>query len=808
MTRDDLDARLTAFAVDDPGLTDLDRAAVLAELDVNPAARAAVDETRTLAALIRVGLAAELAAAAEVGVAVPPRGRRWRRAAAVAGGLAVAAGVAVGTVAALGGLPREGPNGRAAELAAVDAVRLPAAEAIAPRAGGGAADPTVGAFQPDDRGGDALALGRQSAAGRPDGAGGVRAVPPPGSSPAAPAGPPGGQFGYAGIGTRAGRSNQYQYSAGGGIGGQSGVGGQAGYGGGGGVGGGGGQHGTGGQGGVGSQVGYGGGFAGQTGQGGGIAGGIKGGIAGDIRGGTGAAGGVAAEPDKPAAVADATNHQQWQPEWERAAADRHPALVENPFVEVQGQAALSTFGVDVDTASYSIMRAYLGTGRLPPPDAVRLEEFVNYFPYQDRAPDDPADPFAVTVEVADCPWQPGNRLARIGLKARPIDLDKRPPSNLVFLVDVSGSMDAENRLPLVKASLKLLVNRLGENDRVAVVAYAGASGLVLDSTSAVNKAAIVGALDRLGAGGSTNGAGGIRQAYDVAAAHFIKGGTNRVVVCTDGDWNVGTTSTEALVQLIEQKRATGVFLSVLGFGMGNLRDEMMVKLAGKGNGNYAYIDTLREANKALVEQVGGTLVTVAKDVKIQVEFNPAAVKAYRLLGYEKRALAAKDFADDTKDAGEMGAGHVVTALYELVPVGAVPALVAAGPDPEKLKYQANPTLSNAAPVAAAAKADGASAAEAFTVKMRHKRPDGDVSQLREVPVANTTKPVAAASEDFRFSAAVAGFAMLLRDSPHKGAATFGGVQALADGARTHDPGAYRAEFGELVRKARGVSGRP
>jgi len=337
----------------------------------------------------------------------------------------------------------------------------------------------------------------------------------------------------------------------------------------------------------------------------------------------------------------------------------------------------------VDTASYSILRNYLNRGILPPADAVRLEEVVNYFPYQDKPPTGD-DPFAVTVEVADCPWQSGHRLARIGVKAKPIAADKRPPSNLVFLIDVSGSMQPANRLPLVKASLKLLVGQLGENDRVAMIVYAGSSGMVLDSTSASNKTQILEALDRLSAGGSTNGAGGLQQAYDVAVRNFIPGGTNRVVLCTDGDWNVGTTSTDALVRMVEEKRKTNVFLSVFGFGMGNLRDEMMVKLAGKGNGNYGYIDTIREAHKALVEQLGGTLVTVAKDVKIQVEFNPAAVKAYRLLGYEKRALAAKDFADDTKDAGEMGAGHVVTALYELVPAGET-----APAGDEGLKYQPN-----------------------------------------------------------------------------------------------------------------------
>jgi Ca-activated chloride channel family protein len=329
-----------------------------------------------------------------------------------------------------------------------------------------------------------------------------------------------------------------------------------------------------------------------------------------------------------------------------------------------------------------------------------------------------------------------------------------------------------------------------------MVVYAGTTGLVLDSTSATRKDVILAALDRLEAGGSTNGSGGVQQAYAVAAANFIKGGTNRVILCTDGDWNVGTTGTDALVKLIEEKRQTGVFLSVFGFGMGNLRDEMMVRLAGKGNGNYGYIDSLREARKALVEQMGGTLVTVAKDVKIQVEFNPATVKAYRLLGYEKRALAARDFHDDRKDAGEMGAGHVVTALYELVPAGE-----AAGANRDDgLRYQPNP-----APKPAEA-TDRAK--ESFVVKMRHKKPDGDVSTLRELPVTDAGKGYAAASEDFRFASAVAAFAMLLKNSPYKGDGSFALVQELAGAARTHDPRGYRAEFLDLVKRAKQISGRP
>jgi Ca-activated chloride channel homolog len=480
-----------------------------------------------------------------------------------------------------------------------------------------------------------------------------------------------------------------------------------------------------------------------------------------------------------------------------ASNDRHLSLQENSFTRTEGLNALSTFGVDVDTASYAIVRKYLSMGRLPPANAVRLEEMVNYFPYQDKPPEGD-DPFAVTVEMAECPWEPAHRLVRLGLKAKPIDVDKRPASNLVFLIDVSGSMNAPNRLPLVKASLKLLVNQLGEKDRVAMVVYAGNSGLVLDSTPATKKETILNALDSLEAGGSTHGSSGIQQAYDVAAANFIKGGTNRVILCTDGDWNVGTTSTDALVKLIENKRESGVFLSVFGFGMGNLRDEMMVQLAGKGNGNYGYIDTIKEAHKALVEQLGGTLVTVAKDVKIQVEFNPAVIKSYRLLGYEKRALAAKDFHDDKKDAGEMGAGHVVTALYELVPVGA--------PDPvvgkvDGLKYQKEQPDA----VKPAVKSDMVH--EALTVKMRHKKPDADKSTQRDLPVSNVVKEYEKASEDFQFAAAVASFAMLLRDSPYKGNSNYALILELAESAKKHDPGGYRAEFIEMVRKAKALAGK-
>jgi secreted protein with Ig-like and vWFA domain len=488
------------------------------------------------------------------------------------------------------------------------------------------------------------------------------------------------------------------------------------------------------------------------------------------------------------------DRESYRKQTELTGNDRFVDSIENPFVTVDRQTARSTFGVDVDTASYSIVRKMLHDGVVPPPGAIRLEEMVNYFPYQDKGPDGD-DPYRVSVELAECPWQPRHTLARIALKAKPIERDKRPPSNLVFLIDVSGSMDEPNKLPWVKQSLTMLVDQLGENDRVSMVVYAGASGLVLDSTSAVNKNVVLTALDKLRAGGSTNGAGGIQQAYGIAEKNFIKNGTNRVVLCTDGDWNVGTTSTDDLVKLIEEKRKSNVFLSVLGFGMGNLRDEMMVKLANKGNGNYAYIDSLNEARKVLVEQIAGTLVTVAKDVKLQIEFNPAVVKQYRLLGYEKRILAARDFADDTKDAGEMGAGHVVTAFYELVP-----ANLPADPGDEPLKYQPNP---KPAKVEAAV-----GATELMTLKLRHKKPTGTTSVERELPIANERKALAAASEDFRFGAAVAMAALSLRDSAHKGESTLARAIELALTAKEYDPNGYRGEFVDLLRRARQVTGKP
>jgi Ca-activated chloride channel family protein len=465
---------------------------------------------------------------------------------------------------------------------------------------------------------------------------------------------------------------------------------------------------------------------------------------------------------------------------------------ENGFLQVSRQ-PLSTFSIDVDSASYANVRRMLREGHLPPKAAVRVEELVNYFSYAYAPPTD-AKPFAVHGEIAACPWNLQHRLVRIGLKARDIDRKARPASNIVFLLDVSGSMDAPHKLPLVKASMRMLLDELSERDHVAIVTYAGASGLALPPTSCEKKTVIAEAIDKLVAGGSTNGASGITLAYDVAAQHFVAGGSNRVVLCTDGDWNVGVTSHDELWRMIGEKARTGVFLSVLGFGMGNLKDAMLEQLADRGNGVYGYVDSTREAHRLLVEQAGGSLVTVAKDVKVQVEWNPATVAGYRLVGYENRALADRDFKDDAKDAGEIGAGHNVTAFYEVVPVGrGVPAAGDGAVDP--LKYQRprpNPT-------------EPTGSAEMLTVKLRYKEPAAATSQGFEVAFTDTGASYAQASGELKFANAVAAFALLLRDSPQKGTASYDGVLELAGEAVGPDVGGYRREFLELVTKARALS---
>ncbi|HEX8476463.1 MAG TPA: VWA domain-containing protein [Pyrinomonadaceae bacterium] len=470
--------------------------------------------------------------------------------------------------------------------------------------------------------------------------------------------------------------------------------------------------------------------------------------------------------------------------------ESYAQINENPFYEV-ARAPLSTFSIDVDTASYSNTRRFINEGQLPPPDAVRIEELINYFSYAYEQPTGSA-PFSVTTEVAACPWNTAHRLVHIGLQGKRIETENLPPANLVFLMDVSGSMNEPNKLPLVKTALRTLTEQLTARDRVAIVVYAGTSGLVLPSTTGDRKGEILGALDRLEAGGSTNGGQGIQLAYRIAQDNFIKDGINRVILTTDGDFNVGVTNENELVRLIEEKRANGVFLSVLGFGSGNLKDSTMEKLADKGNGNYAYIDTVSEARKVLGEQVGGTLATIAKDVKIQIEFNPRQVAGYRLIGYENRLLRDEDFNDDTKDAGEIGAGHTVTALYEIVPYGQ--KVEASGVD--KLKYQ-EPAVPS----------ETAMSKEMLTVKLRYKEPNGDESRLISVGIADANGSIDNASENLKFSAAVAAFGMLLRDSKYKGDATYDRVIQLARASTGADLRGYRAEFIQLAEKAKTLAPR-
>ena len=476
--------------------------------------------------------------------------------------------------------------------------------------------------------------------------------------------------------------------------------------------------------------------------------------------------------------------------------DKFDYIDENPFLAVK-DTPLSTFSIDVDTASYSKTRAYLLEHHtLPPPDAVRIEELVNYFEYDYAGPTD-EHPFAVHIETAECPWQPKHRLVRFGVQGKRID-EGRPVSNLVFLIDVSGSMNQPNKLPLVQRSLAMLVRQLGENDRVAIVVYAGAAGLVLPSTSGTDQPAILSAIENLRAGGSTNGGAGIHLAYQVALDNFVKGGVNRVILCSDGDFNVGTTSTGDLVRLAEEKSKAGVYLSILGFGIGNHNDAMLEQVSNKANGNYAFIDSDREAQKVLVEQMQGTLVTIAKDVKIQVEFNPAQVAAYRLIGYENRRLADRDFNDDAKDAGDIGAGHSVTALYEIVPPGLESEL--GKPEVDPLKYQETGNRDQEAAIA------GDIANELLTLKLRYQPPSGGKSTLVTFPVKDGGAKFGAASPDFQFASAVASFGMLLRNSKYKGETTFGAVLETAAAARGEDTHGLRGEFLELVKVARQLSG--
>lgn len=456
---------------------------------------------------------------------------------------------------------------------------------------------------------------------------------------------------------------------------------------------------------------------------------------------------------------------------------------DNPFRLVSAD-PLSTFSSDVDTASYSNLRRFLRDGQLPPKDAVRIEEMINYFSYDYPAPKG-NDPFSITTEVTASPWSPKHQLVRIGLQAPAIDDRQVPARNLVFLLDVSGSMSDPSKLPLLKQAMNLLVDTLRPEDKVSIAVYAGAEGMALAPTSGKDKDKIRQAIFALESGGSTNGAAGIQLAYNMAEANKIKNGINRVILCTDGDFNVGATSEGDLTRLIEKERERGIFLTVLGFGMGNLKDSTMEKLADRGNGNYGYIDSISEARKILVKEAGATLVTVAKDVKLQVEFNPALVAGYRLIGYENRLLRNEDFNDDKKDAGDIGAGHSVTALYEIVPAGV--AVPSAG-KVDDLKYQQKP-----APAAAGA------TGELLTVKVRYKEPSGSTSKLLSQPVKAAADK--APSADMQWAAAMAGFGMLLRESPHKGQLTWNQVLAIAVNSTGKDPEGYRKQAVQMIEQA-------
>ncbi len=482
------------------------------------------------------------------------------------------------------------------------------------------------------------------------------------------------------------------------------------------------------------------------------------------------------------AVARSMAAPEYEPNWNT---EEYSTIHENGFKKVTDD-PLSTFSIDVDAASYSNMRRFINNGQLPPKDAVRIEEMINYFGYNYEQPTG-NDPFSINTEVAKAPWNDEHILVQVGLQGKKLAMENLPPSNIVFLLDVSGSMNAPNKLPLLKSSLKMLTNELRPQDKVSIVVYAGAAGLVLEPTDGDNKQKIMEALDRLEAGGSTAGGAGIQLAYETAKKNFVKGGNNRVILATDGDFNIGESSNAAMERLIEDKRQEGVFLTLLGFGMGNYKDSKMEILADKGNGNYAYIDTMKEAKKVLVNEFGGTLFTIAKDVKIQVEFNPAHVQGYRLIGYENRLLNNEDFNDDKKDAGELGSGHTVTAIYEIIPTGVDSEFIK---DIDPLKYQdtqvSNTSKSN----------------ELLTVKFRYKEPDGETSKLISQAVKKGTKN---ASENLNWATAVAGFGMILRDSEFKGDLTFNQVIQLAKSAKGEDKFGYRAEFIQLVELAKGMS---
>jgi len=464
--------------------------------------------------------------------------------------------------------------------------------------------------------------------------------------------------------------------------------------------------------------------------------------------------------------------------------EEYSKINDNMFLS-PGTNPLSTFSIDVDAASYANVRRFLNSGQLPYKDAVRIEELVNYFNYDYEDPKG-EHPFSVTTEVSQAPWNPDHKLVHIGLQGKKLDYEDMKPCNLVFLVDVSGSMKSPNKLSLLKSAFKLLVKNLDDRDRIAIVAYAGAAGLVLPSTPATERSAILSALDKLEAGGSTAGGAGIKLAYKVAKENLIEDGNNRVILATDGDFNVGVSSTSELVRTIEEKRNDGIFLTICGFGMGNYKDGRMESISNAGNGNYFYIDNIMEANKVFVKEMRATLFTIAKDVKIQIEFNPAKVQAYRLIGYENRMLKSEDFNDDKKDAGELGAGHTVTALYEIIPVGVKSDFIKSV---DELKYQKGQITNHA------------SSDELMTVKLRYKKPKEDTSLLLSTVIKDQSTKLTKSSDNFKFSAAAAEFGMLLRDSEFKSKASYENVIELANTAKGKDTEGYRAEFVQLVKKA-------
>lgn len=473
-----------------------------------------------------------------------------------------------------------------------------------------------------------------------------------------------------------------------------------------------------------------------------------------------------------------------------ASTENYNPINENGFQTAKLQ-PVTTFSIDVDRAAYSNTRRFLNSGQLPPVDAVRIEEMINYFDYDYPQPTG-KHPLSISTELTDSPWNKGLKLLHIGLQAKTIPTDNLPASNLVFLIDVSGSMFSENKLPLLKQAFKLLVDQLRPQDKVAIVVYAGAAGIVLPATSGNEKLKIKEALDQLQAGGSTAGGAGIELAYKLAAENFQKNGNNRVILATDGDFNVGVSSEGGLQRLIEEKRKTGVYLSIMGFGMGNYKDSHVETLADKGNGNYAYIDNIQEARKVFINEFGGTLFTLAKDVKLQLEFNPELVQGYRLIGYENRALKNEEFHDDKKDAGEMGSGHSVTAIYEIIPVGVQSYYLG---KTDELKYQSvNPTQKG-------------KSTELATVKIRYKEPDQNESKLFEQPISNTSKAIEATSTNFRFAMSVAEFGLLLRNSDYKGKGSYQEVINRAKGAFGKDEEGYRSEFVQLVKTAMNLDNR-